>query len=122
MVEFTAAAAKVRHRVGEAAADAPVGKGFGVVAARRTLQTMKKHQQGPALGFRSDLWLLAADRRSLRTRRVEEVHVDEVAIRRVPAFTLVLGGGSCHAPRIQGRPDGLKVAARQPPGRSVFHS
>jgi hypothetical protein len=93
MVEFTAAAAKVRHRVGEAAADAPVGKGFGVVAARRTLQTMKKHQQGPALGFRSDLWLLVADRRSLRTRRVEEVHVDEVAIRRVPAFTLVLGGG-----------------------------
>jgi hypothetical protein len=86
MVEFTAAAAKVRHRVGEAAADAPVGKGFSVVAARRTLQTMKKHQQGPALGFRSDLWLLVADRRSLRTRWVEEVHVDEVAIRRCPAF------------------------------------
>jgi hypothetical protein len=97
----------MRHGEAPPALARHVGEGQGVVAARRSLQPVEQHQQ-------------RARRASLAI--LQEVHVHEVAVRRVPALAPVAGRGPEGAAREQRGPDGLRMAAAQPGRRFVIHS
>ena len=107
-VDLTTAAAKVRHGIGQALLAREVGKGFGIVAARAAFQAVEQHKQA----------LSGLGRRSVGCQPVD---VDEIAVRAVPAFASVLGSRTMHAPRVEGWPDGLKMAPREPGRRAVLH-
>ena len=102
-VELARAAAEMRHRHLPAGALRPAGEGLGVVALRRTFQSVEQHQQ----------------RRAGRGAFVEVVDVDEVVVGRDPALAAPArhGAGLGCVTRQLGRPDRLRVAAGQPPGR-----
>ena len=98
-VQLARAAAEMRHREVHPGSCRHVREGLRVVAARRPFEAMEQHQ--PRCAGRAGL----------------DVDVDEVTIRREPAFALVV---RCRrvarqsAPREQRRPDGLHIASRQP--------
>ena len=103
-VELARAAAEMRHRHLPAGALRPPCKGLGVMASRRTFQAVEQHQQWRASG----------------RAFVQVVDVDEVVVGRGPALAAPVrrgGGGLGCVARQLGRPDRLRVAAGQPPGR-----
>ena len=104
-VQLARAAAKVRHGKTQPVRARPTGKRLGVVAARRAFQAVEQHQQRPG--------------RLIVVRRLQPIHIDKVAVGRVPALAPPGDGRAHHAPRVQRRPDGLQLAAGQPGGGAV---
>ncbi len=103
VVEFARASPEVGHRVGHAVGGGEIGEGHGVLARGRTLQPVEQHQQG----------------RLLRAAVQGLVHVDEVAIGRLPSAALPARRRSEMAAAGQRGPHRLRVASGQPPRRAV---
>ena len=103
-VQLTGTAPEMRHRHGHAVLLRPRSKGLDVGAVGRALEAMKHHQQRCAIG------------RGVRGM----VHVHEVAIRGVPPLAAEPWRRPVVRSCEQRRPQGLGIAAGQPPGRLVI--
>ena len=106
-VQFPGTAAKMRYRARPATTLRHIGKGLGVMAARRAFQPVKHDQQ-----------------RLVRTARGaidQKVHVDEILVRRSPAGARELRLAAFVTGGTQRCPDGLQIATGQPPGRFIVH-
>src|SRR5438552_701387 len=96
-VRFARATAKVRHGAAPGLLPELARKCTSVMAARAALEALKQHNE------RSIGWTC------------QTVDIDEIAVRRVPAFSLPTRLGTADQHAVQG----LQVCAVQPPGSSV---
>ncbi len=96
-VRFAGATAKVRHGAAPSLLPELARKSTSVMAARVALEAVKEHNE------RSIGWTC------------QTIDIDEVAVRRVPAFPLPTRLGTADQHAVQG----LQVCAGQPPGSSV---
>src|SRR2546427_3104553 len=96
-VRFAGATAKVRHGAAPGLLPELARKSTSVMAARVALEAVKEHNE------RSIGWTC------------QTIDIDEVAVRRVPAFPLPTRLGTADQHAVQG----LQVCAGQPPGSSV---
>ena len=104
-IELAAAASEVRHHEGQPARPRHAGESLGIVAARGAFESVEQHQQ----------------RRAGRGAGHQPVEVEKISIRRVQPLAAPRGAVKDRTSSLQGRPDGLQIAAGQPPGCRVVH-